>query len=351
MLGELSESLDELNAEMSSRGPWWLLSALGVNYPQPQKNRIPCPIHGGDGYNCSFSVKDGVILFYCFSGGCSGNAFDLIAHFSGIDINTKFGLVVKKCKELLGRSVKFNTYEPENAIKRSSCFENILDDIMKACPLEGSIPKNYLKSRGIIPFLAQMRGVGYCSDPTGLLNLLVSKYGNDTLFDNKIICRHGFVLRNHPLLFSYKENGTTLAIQGRSIDLNCDKRFRWKTIGSLSVPFNIDEIKSIGIDDKLILTEGPIDTLSAEMLFTSWNTVAIGIPGVRSIKKNWFNKYFRGKNIVVMFDEDQAGFDGSKILIKELIKYGCRVFDLNLSLDGDLNDYLQKTLKINGISL
>lgn len=63
----------------------------------PKHNRIPCPIHNGDGLNLYFTDK----LYYCYVCGDGGDVIRFVQHVCGLSfkdaldrINTDFGLAL-----------------------------------------------------------------------------------------------------------------------------------------------------------------------------------------------------------------------------------------------------------------
>jgi DNA primase len=61
------------------------------------------------------------------------------------------------------------------------------------------------------------------------------------------------------------------------------------------------------------LCEGVVDTLT----LLCRNISAVGIPGVSSFKTEWV-PLFKGKNVIISFDKDEAGRNGA-LVVQELL--------------------------------
>lgn len=58
--------------------------ALYAPNPLPRRNRIPCPIHGGENYNLSFTRT----LYHCFVCGDGGDVISFVMHIFDIPFNS-----------------------------------------------------------------------------------------------------------------------------------------------------------------------------------------------------------------------------------------------------------------------
>ena len=92
----------------------------------------------------------------------------------------------------------------------------------------------------------------------------------------------------------------------------------YKNVGPLL--FNSDILK---LTNKIFYTEGPIDTMVL---------IQNGLPAISSncgggFLRNWYSKFIRQKEIILLFDNDGAGNIESKRLAKFLGENRCRIYN------------------------
>jgi DNA primase len=171
----------------------------------------------------------------------------------------------------------------------------------------------YLQRRGISPALARAKGIGFVGNyqlaKRTLLKLfpladlqavgLFNEKGNLRLY------RHRMVI---PFLFDRRVYG----IQARNISWRSKAEDGPKEIliGSPRIPFNTD-ILADEIEE-VFLTEGAIDCLSLNEI----GLPAIGIPGAQGFKPEWTALFNDVPDVVIAFDQDEAGTDGTRKVIE-----------------------------------
>jgi 5S rRNA maturation endonuclease (ribonuclease M5) len=114
----------------------------------------------------------------------------------------------------------------------------------------------------------------------------------------------------------------------------CANKDRWRSPAS-GVPtlFNLPALEDKKLDS-VVICEGPADTISASLLLQGSHMAAIGVPGVNA----WRSEYeplFRGLNVVVAADNDEAGRTLEQRIARDLTR--CRVSFVRVS-DGDLTE-------------
>jgi len=132
-----------------------------------------------------------------------------------------------------------------------------------------------------------------------------------------------------------------------------DKKQYWQPAGIGNPLFNFCDIEKAKKEEKtLIIAEGEKDTL----VLKQEGYLAVGVSGVNGFKEEYKDFFKELKDIVVCFDNDEAGIQGSK-KVANILGYKARVvrwaeddtekFDINdlyLS-DGNFNEVFDKLLR------
>jgi len=92
-----------------------------------------------------------------------------------------------------------------------------------------------------------------------------------------------------------------------------------RLLNPLPYPLTLNKLKKF---DTFYFTEGHIDALSLKKINV------VGVEGIGSFNPINF-QYFKDKTIIIAFDKDKAGFEGSLNLAKKAKKYGVRIKFLN----------------------
>lgn len=90
MKGDLTHAIADVHAAFAAMGADGfarrVLGAERVNGGNRDRARTACPIHGGSKPNLSLDLKDGRILWHCWSDcGAGGDAIELVARLRGLD--------------------------------------------------------------------------------------------------------------------------------------------------------------------------------------------------------------------------------------------------------------------------
>jgi DNA primase len=309
-------TLAEIKAhvDLTNLGPHFGLDRVG--------NGFLCPFH--EDHTPSLGVRG--CWFRCFACDAKGDVFDLVAHLLGCT----FREAVEAVCEHLGLqppSVPGRVRRqplPTRVVARAPDAENpaitperrveILTRFARASEVKPETPDDhpalaYLNRRGISPGLARSKGIGFVSDYRAAQKTLLKLFPLPDLqaaglFNAKAnfrLFRHRLVI---PFLFDREAHG----LQARNID--------WKNkdedgpkellIGSPRIPFNADILAEA--IEQVFLTEGAVDCLSlAELGLT-----AVGIPGAMGFKPEWTALFAGVPEIVVAFDQDDAGRRGAR---------------------------------------
>jgi DNA primase len=198
----------------------------------------------------------------------------------------------------------------------------------------------YLAGRGIDAETADQCGVRYCPDLAGLW----------TLADRGTIKAAGlsslYVFQNSGLpilVFPYIRAGRPVFIKTRCL-LSKDEADRrgitrfLNTAGRVPCLWNHDAIAGA---DQVLICEGEIDALTAVQA----GQVGVGLPGWSHWKDAWIGD-FRGKDVILVLDADEAGRKGTLDIARRFIRAGYPApRQLILDEGQDLNEFYQLAKK------
>lgn len=119
---------------------------------------------------------------------------------------------------------------------------------------------------------------------------------------------------------------------GKEVNISC-------TDIVFPVPFGLG-IKTLSSPNPIWITEGHIDGLSIAMAGKHFASFG----GVHAYNDELLG-LFRGKTVVIAFDQDKPGQEGRGILVKKLRKAGvdCHLANWRAELGKDLNDLLKNS--------
>lgn len=194
----------------------------------------------------------------------------------------------------------------------------------------------YLAGRGIDAKTADQCGVRYCPDLAGLWTLA----DRGTIKAAGLASLYVFQKAGLPILvFPYIRAGRPVFIKTRCL-LTKDEadgrgitRFL-NTSGRVPCLWNHDAIEGA---DRVLICEGEIDALTAIQA----GQVGVGLPGWSHWKDIWIGD-FRGKDVVLVLDADDAGQKGTRDIAGRFIRAGLPApRQLILDKGKDLNDFYQ----------
>jgi len=214
----------------------------------------------------------------------------------------------------------------------SDLYEAFLSTVCQ--PLAASAGAEYLASRGIDQDVADQVGVRFCPDPSGLW----------TLADRNAIKAAGlsslyvFQAARLPfLVFPYIRRGRVVYLKSRCL-LSKDAADQLKvqrflnTGGPIPCLWNHDAIAAA---DRVLICEGEVDALTAIQA----GQTAVGVPGWAAFKDEWVRD-FRGKDVVLVMDADDAGRKGALDIGRRFQRAGLLApRQLILDEGTDLNDF------------
>lgn len=214
----------------------------------------------------------------------------------------------------------------------SDLYEAFLSTVCQ--PLAASAGAEYLADRGIDADVADRVGVRFCPDPSGLWTLaekdVIKAAGMSSLYV--------FQAARLPfLVFPYIRRGRAVYLKARCL-LSKDAADQLKvqrflnTGGPIPCLWNHDAIDAA---DRVLICEGEIDALTAIQA----GQTAVGVPGWAAFKDEWARD-FRGKDVVLVMDADEAGRRGSLDIARRFQRAGLPAPRQMILAEGtDLNDF------------
>ncbi len=207
-------------------------------------------------------------------------------------------------------------------------LENVCKSILKTPGAD------YLASRGIDAETADQVGVRFCPDLAGLWKLAdrakIKAAGLSSLYVFQVAALP-------VLVFPYLRAGRPVFIKTRCL-LSKDEADRrgitrfLNTAGRVPCLWNHDAIAGA---DRVLICEGEIDALTAVQA----GQVGIGLPGWSHWKDAWIRD-FKGKDVILVLDADEAGRKGTRDIARRFIRAGHPApRQLILDEGQDLNEY------------
>lgn len=317
---------DLVRREFDSRGPVWLASRLGIAL---RHGRAKCPIHRGESPE-SFAIyerRDGSTGWTCHSLCGSGDALALVGHMHRLDSRRDFRRVLELAADMLG-GVAIDT--PIVAPKRETPTGPDVDAcrvfaaFVAACPLGGDA-LDYLRwtrkcwTRDELFAPATRLGVGYFWPDS--LAKTAEAVGSE--LTERYLPRWS-EWATHPLVLPITDSsGRVVAVQGRSIDPQIDKRHRFTGRGPAKLGFFGGRDLASDPGAMVVLTEGAIDALTmrfqSQEITEAWGPhIAIGRAGASGGLAAEQVEQLRGRHVLIAYDGDDAGKNGRNLAAEAL---------------------------------
>ena len=279
---------------------------------------IPCPLGRHEDNKPSFHIYDNTNSFHCFSCKNSGSTIDYVKLVTGLVNNVDAAKLI--CQEF-GISYEDNYQKDTEYDKYVQVYEWVSKLFVKCNKFNNAL--EYWKSRGL-DSLIDKYGLGYCpavfTDDSNTVatfkSMLVKQFPNISqatldsynLYDNYGQCvfadRYMFAIRN--------SKGDVVAFSGRTATddpVKYKNSKETKYFQKRKVLYNLDKAKGYPF---VYIVEGQCDALSL---------VVSGIPNVVASLGTAFTtehlELLKGKDIILAFDNDDAGHKTMAKLIEE----------------------------------
>lgn len=312
---------------------------------QPQGGKTPDLDVFDEGFKCYKCGKTGdVIDLVVLAGGMSkASAIEYLEQLSGIKRPTKRqkGSGQPSSGVEIVRPTRSDTVKNGNkSAKQTELIAAVTLEIYEVflktvCgPIYATPGAEYLAGRGIDAETADHCGVRYCKDLARLWTLTdrgtIKAAGLSSLY---VYQKAGLPF----LAFPYIRKGKPVFIKTRCLlskeeaDSRQVPRFL-NTAGRVPCLWNHDVIDGSG---RILICEGEIDALTAVQA----GEVGVGLPGWGHFKDAWIMD-FRGKDVVLVLDADEAGRKGTLDIASRFIQEGLPApRQLVLDKGKDLNEY------------
>lgn len=328
-----------------------------------------CPMHGGDSESFAVYVTErGRIAYNCSTKCGSGRAIDLIGHLNGLEpkgksfiqlldvIAEKLGLPgpggpdlteaqkadLEKRRELVKRA------QIENAIWQrdlSILTTRVLTVLRDISPI-GLRAVEYLRKHKVFPSdddqaraVSSQMYLGQWRTQANIKELL-SQFSPEEL--NRVFGDgRDFIaaMEARPLMcFATAPHGEIVAMQARSINPHCQKKFRFISYGEISKGFFNAEELIAKPSAPVLLLEGLTDTIAAASFrdfgrgYFKQDPAIIGKSGSGRLTPVQI-EMLKNRDVVIMFDGDDAGEAGAIACVNALKPFAASVTFSNLEKD------------------
>ena len=311
---------------------------------------IPCPLGKHQDNKPSFHIYDNTNSFHCFSCGCSGSTIDYVKFAIGFAHNADAAEEI--CREF---NIQYeDNYQRDTEYdKYVQVYDWVSKLFVKCNKFNNAL--EYWKSRGL-ETLIDKYGLGYCpavfTDDSNTVvtfkSILVKQFPNipqATLDTYNLYDAYGQCVFSERYMFAIKNGkGDVIAFSGRTATDDPAKyknSKETKYFQKRKVLYNLDKAKGYPF---VYVVEGQCDALSL---------VVAGIPNaVASLGTAFTTEHLellKGKDVILAFDNDDAGHKTMAKLIEESPQLSVFVLD-NFS-DGfkDFNDALMSGVDLKDV--
>lgn len=310
---------------------------------------IPCPLGIHDDNKPSFHIYDGTNSFHCFSCKSSGTPIDYVKLVTGLVNNADAAELI--CQE-------FGIQYQDNYVKDTEYeqYVKVYDWVSKLFVKYNSFNNalDYWKSRGL-DSLIDKYGLGYCpavftdSNNTVITfkSMLVKQFPNisqATLDSYNLYDAYGQCVFADRYMFAIRNTkGDVVAFSGRSLTDQAKYKNSKETkyFQKRKILYNLDKAKGYPF---IYIVEGQCDALSL---------VVAGIPNaVASLGTAFTTEHLsllKGKDIILAFDNDDAGHKTMAKLIEENPQLSLLVLDNFSDFYKDFNDALMSGADIKDL--
>lgn len=309
-----------------------------------------CPFH--DDHSPSMSVSKEKQIYTCFVCGATGNVFQFIKEYE----NISFTEAVRKVALIGGIEVKIDEMKP---LKKESVLYNIYELTNKIYQLnlntsKGINAKEYLKKRGINDEIIKEFGIGLSFVKGNIADALVKKgFDEDDILKSGLVAHNNYGLNdlyhNRIMFPLWDLNGKVVGFSGRIFNgedapkyINSKETEIFKK-GELL--YNYHRARGeCRRKNEVIVMEGFMDVICA---YSYGITNVVGAMGTAITSSTARLISRMAKNIILLFDGDDAGIMAANACINELMKLS--VFPNVVVLDKTKGKDPDEYIRNNGI--
>jgi len=307
------------------------ISELAISLGLEVRNgKALCPWHNEKTPSLSFEDKKGI--FNCFGCDMKGDAITLYQKMKGVDFKTACEALGSSATTFVAES---NTEVPNQP--NAELYEHFIEYLYSKG--RGTKVDAYLKDRGFTEETLSQFMIAGIDNVEETKQYLLDFFGKETLQKAGLIGKLGFLFSNHPVIIPVMLDGKIVSVRGRSIE---DVKLKYLQAVGIPIPlFNSDEKA-----ETIYLTEGEFDA----MTLSQAGVTAYGISGVNGFKDE-FKKFFENKDVILAFDNDEAG-KRATTNIAEILKETVNSLQSLIFPEGikDCNECLKKGINVLGLN-
>lgn len=261
-----------------------LAESLGIHL---RANKTNCLWHEEKTPSLSFDNEKGI--YKCFGCGETGDIFTLYQKVKEVDFKTAL-------EALGGVELKPKVMETKNEPD-----QEVYQGLVEFLYSQGrGVANEYIQNRGFTEETLDRFMICGIADVGKTKEYLETTFRKNRLSKAGLVGKGGFIFNNHPVIIPVVSGGHIVSVRGRN--LTGDNPKYLQPVGIPLPLWNSDEQ-----GEEIYLTEGEFDAISLSQLgFTAY-----GIMGTNGFKED-FKKHFVGKDVVLAFDNDEAGVKATK---------------------------------------
>ncbi|NLP31238.1 MAG: DNA primase [Clostridiales bacterium] len=319
-------------------GRFVVLKKAGMNY------KGLCPFHNEK--TPSFVVSEDKQIFTCFGCGASGDVIEFYQRYHNMDFRSAIEALAAECGVEIS-SIKYHSEE-----KKSELYEinrEAAAFFYRGLRQKENMGYNYLKNRGIDDLTLKRFGIGYADGEWQSLYDYFKNKGTDIdlLLSSGLISksngRYYDRFRNRVIFPIINTRKKVIGFGGRAIDegmpkyLNSPESIVFQKKNSL-YGLNLTR-QDINREDCAILVEGYMDVISLYQHGVR-NVVATLGTALTENQAVMLKRYT--KNIILAYDNDEAGQIAALRGMDILYSVGCNVKVLQMERGKDPDDFIKE---------
>lgn len=320
-----------------------LAKSLGLEIKGRQARCYNSTAHANNDRSFSLGLDTQRNRFKCFACGEGGSIIDLFMAVKGIELKQ----AIKELAEMTGLTpmshqtaykatstpYKANIKPPEPTSEPLGAYSDIYEELYFYCVGLDQESEQYLKGRGLTEEILNRFLLFSVKDYQATDKHLKAKFSTDELSKAGIIGNKGnLIFYKHKIIIPFLQDGRIIFLQGRRLEQEQPKYLHLKRPVPL---YNRDALTETEKRQKVYIAEGVFDAMMLEQN----GYKAVGILGVNNFKPD-YTELFKGLDVVLALDNDEAGERGTNELAKMFYLKGQGVSSKQLP-DGikDITDY------------
>ena len=318
-----------------------LAKSLGLEIRGRQARCYNSQAHANNDRSFSLGLDTQRNRYKCFACGEQGSIIDLYKQVKGLELSQ----AIKELAEMTGlapqsgqsqpRATLTAKREPEPKAEPAEDYSEIYGELVYLCGGLDKESRDYLTGakRGLTEATLKHFALCSVSDYQEIDKQLKAKFSIDALRGAGVLSEKGnLIFYKHKIIIPFLQDGRIIFLQGRRLDQEQPKYLHLKRPVPL---YNRDALAELEKGKKIYICEGVFDAMMLEQ--NGYN--AVGILGVNNFKPD-YTDLFKGLDVVLALDNDEAGERGTKELAEMFLLKGQGVSSKQLP-DGikDITDY------------